>query len=182
MVGGDAQVFWPKPARQLGQLCFSGFAGVVVDEAGQFLEEPANDLHMLGADFTAPLRGRGVQQHRLRGSPVIDDRGPKSSASWTRRLASAAEIRNNVDNADANDDSPNSSMGTSASDRDHVVRPSRATDARRFPKRKRSPPVQRQNRRKTQPATLQTPRSNAAMRFEPATELILRTLVRITDK
>ena len=60
MVGGDAQVFGPKPARQLGQLCFSGFAGGVVDEAGQLLEEPSDDLHMLGADFTSPLRGRSV--------------------------------------------------------------------------------------------------------------------------
>jgi hypothetical protein len=75
MVGGDAQVFWSKPARQLGQLCFSGLAGGVVDEAGQLLEEPANDLHMFGADVTSPLRGRGAGQLWLQ--ELAGDRGSR---------------------------------------------------------------------------------------------------------
>jgi hypothetical protein len=49
-------------------------------------------------------------------SPVNAVRGPSSLATLTRRFASALEIRNNVDNAAAVDDSPNSSAGTSAND------------------------------------------------------------------
>jgi len=50
-----------------------------------------------------------------RASPDSAVRGPKSCAWWTRRCASAFEIRNRVASAAANVGSPNSSIGTSAS-------------------------------------------------------------------
>jgi hypothetical protein len=65
-VSGLAQIFGFESTRQLGELGFGGFAGVVVDEAGQLIEELPNDAHVLGADRTTYLGRRGVRQHRLK--------------------------------------------------------------------------------------------------------------------
>ncbi len=71
---------------------------------------------MLGADFTSPLRGRSVHQHRLQGFTGHRRSRPQILGLLDAAVGFGGAIRNNVDNADANDDSPNSSMGTSASD------------------------------------------------------------------
>ena len=65
LAGGGAQLFGWQPAGQLSELGFGGVAGVVVDEAGQPFEELPDDLHVLGADRPAALRGGGVGEHRL---------------------------------------------------------------------------------------------------------------------
>jgi hypothetical protein len=64
-VSGRPQLLRTQPTRQLGQISLRGLAGVVIDEVGQLVEEPANDLHMLGADLAAPLSGRRRRQDRL---------------------------------------------------------------------------------------------------------------------
>jgi len=59
-VGDLAQLFGFEPARQCGQLRLGGLAGVEIDEAGQPVEEPPNDPHVLDPDIPAALRSGGV--------------------------------------------------------------------------------------------------------------------------
>jgi hypothetical protein len=115
------------------------------------------------------------------GSPVIAVRGPKSSASWIRRLASVREIRNNVDSADASDGSPNSSAGTreSAVTSRCLIAGNRRSRHSHACAAAVSSPVD--------PSSGSDNRSSnasptAAMRLTTCSELMLRTLVRVTDK
>jgi hypothetical protein len=83
-VGGLAQLLGFEPAGDLGEILLGGLAGVVVDKAGQPVEERPNDLDVFGTDLPTRLSGRGMRQHRLEGFTGQRGARPGSSASWIR--------------------------------------------------------------------------------------------------
>src|SRR5215218_3469681 len=114
------------------------------------------------------------------GSPVIEVRGPRSLASLIRRLASSREIRSNVANAAATEDSPNSSAGTST--RPFTSRCCRAGSWRTSTSNSAVAAARSAADPSTDSAIAASSSARmAAMRFNTATELILRTVVRSTD-
>jgi hypothetical protein len=63
-VGGLPELHGSQPGRDARQVGLGEFAGVAADMAGQIIEEPLDNAHMLRPDFSAGLRSSGIRQLR----------------------------------------------------------------------------------------------------------------------